>query len=122
MSLRPTSSGVVPFYLLPTLGGARTLPSFRAERFRDRDALVGILEYRYRVWSEPDDRVWVDAVLFTNAGVVAPRVFDALHTARVHESTGLAIAVLGRGAALGRVAVSKGADGIGITVAMSRGF
>jgi len=121
-SLRPTSSGVVPFYLLPTLGGARTLPSFRAERFRDRDALVGILEYRYRVWSEPDDRMWVDAVLFTNAGVVASRVFDALHTARVHESTGLAIAVLGRGAALGRVAVSKGADGIGITVAMSRGF
>lgn len=121
-SLRPTSSGLVPFYVLPTLGGARSLPSFRSERFRDRDALIGTLEYRYRVWSEPDDALWIDAVMFTNAGVVAPRVFHALPTARVHQSTGVAIAVLGRGAALGRIGVSKGADGIGITFAMSTGF
>ena len=121
-SLRPTSAGVVPFYVLPSLGGARTLPSFRSDRFRDRDALLGIFEYRYRVWSEPDDRVWVDAVLFTNAGIVGPRAFDALSTARVHQSTGLAIAVVGRGAALGRVGLSKGSDGWGITFAMSRGF
>ncbi len=121
-SLRPTSSGLVPFYMLPGLGGARTLPSFRSDRFRDRDALLGVLEYRYRVWSEPDDRVWVDAVLFTDAGIVAPRVFDALSTARVHESTGLAIAVVGHGAALGRVGLSKGSDGWGITFVMSRGF
>ncbi len=121
-SLRPTSSGLVPYYMLPGLGGARTLPSFRSDRFRDRDALLGVLEYRYRVWSEPDDRVWVDAVLFTDAGIVAPRVFDALSTARVHESTGLAIAVVGHGAALGRVGLSKGSDGWGITFAMSRGF
>jgi len=121
-SLRPTSSGLVPFYMLPALGGARTLPSFRSDRFRDRDALLGVLEYRYRVWSEPDDRVWVDAVLFTNAGIVAPRVFDALATARVHESTGLAIAIVGRGAAIGRVGLSKGSDGWGITLAMGRGF
>ena len=121
-SLRPTSPGVVPFYVLPALGGARTLPSFRSERFRDRDALLGMFEYRYRVWSEPGDALWIDAVLFTNAGVVAPRVFDAIANARVHQSTGLAIALLGRGTALGRIAVSKGADGIGITFAMSGGF
>jgi len=66
--------------------------------------------------------VWVDAVLFTNAGIVAPRAVDAVATARVHESTGLAIAVVGHGAALGRIAVSKGGDGIGVTFAMGRGF
>jgi hypothetical protein len=121
-SLRPTSPGVVPFYELPTLGGAQSLPSFRSERFRDRDALLGKFEYRYRLWSEPGNAIWMDAVLFTNAGVVAPRVFDGLTTARVHQSTGFAIAVLGRGADLGRLAVSKGADGIGITFAMSGGF
>ncbi|HEY3221638.1 MAG TPA: hypothetical protein VGJ80_12970 [Gemmatimonadales bacterium] len=121
-SLRRTSSGVVPFYVLPTLGGARSLPSFRTERFRDRDALLGMFEYRYRVWSEPGDALWIDAVLFTDAGVVAPRVFDALTTARVHQSTGFGIAVLGRGTALGRIAVSKGADGVGITFVMSGGF
>lgn len=121
-SLRRRSSGVVPFYMLPALGGARTLPSFRAERFRDRDALLGMFEYRYRIWSEPGDALWIDAVLFTNAGIVAPRVFDAIDNARVHQSTGLAIALLGRGSALGRIAISKGADGIGITFAMSGGF
>jgi len=121
-SLRPTSSGVVPFYSLPALGGKGSLPSFRAERFRARDALVGTLEYRYRVWSEPDDALWIDAVLFTNAGVVAHRIFDGLTTARVHQSTGLAIAVLGRGAGVGRLAVSKGADGIGVTFTMGRGY
>ena len=120
-SLRPTSSGVVPFYALPALGGTRSLPSFRSDRFRARDALVGTFEYRYRVWSEPDDALWIDAVMFTNAGVVAPRVFDAT-TARVHQSTGIAIAVLGRGAGVGRIAVSKGADGIGVTFAMGSGF
>jgi len=121
-SLRPQSPGVVPFYMLPALGGARTLPSFRSERFRDRDALVGVLEYRYRVWSEPEDALWLDIVLFTNAGVVAARLADALPTARVHQSTGLALAVLSRGATLGRIAISKGADGVGLTVATSSGF
>jgi hypothetical protein len=121
-SLRPTSSGVVPFYVLPSLGGARSLPSFRSERFRDRDALVGTFEYRYRVWSDPEDARWIDAVLFTNAGVVAPRVFTALPDARVHQSTGVAIALLSRGAAVGRIAVSKGSDGVGITVVMGSGF
>jgi hypothetical protein len=121
-SLRPTSAGVVPFYVLPALGGAKSLPSFRSERFRDRDALLGTLEYRYRIWSEPGDALWIDAVLFTNAGIVAPRVVDAIATARVHQSTGFAFAVLSRSTALGRIAVSKGADGIGITFAMSGGL
>jgi len=121
-SLRPTSAGVVPFYELPTLGGPQSLPSFRSQRFRDRDALLGTFEYRYRLWSEPGDAIWIDGVVFTDAGVVAPHVFDGLTTARVHQSTGFAIAVLGRGADLGRIAISKGADGIGITFAMSGGF
>lgn len=121
-SLRPTSAGVVPFYVLPALGGAKSLPSFRSERFRDRDALLGTFEYRYRLWSEPGDALWIDAVLFTNAGIVAPRVVDAIATARVHQSTGLAFAVLSRGTAVGRIAVSKGADGVGITFATSGGF
>jgi outer membrane protein assembly factor BamA len=121
-SLRRTSAGVVPFYVLPALGGATSLPSFRSERFRDRDAVLGTFEYRYRIWSEPGDALWIDAVLFTTAGMVAPRVVDAITTARVHQSTGFAFAVLSHGSALGRIAVSKGADGIGITFAMSGGL
>jgi hypothetical protein len=43
------STGTVPFYLLPTLGGRDTLRGYIAGRWRDRAAWHGSVEYRFWV-------------------------------------------------------------------------
>jgi hypothetical protein len=121
-SLRPASPGQVPFYALPTLGGAQSLPSFRSERFRDRDVLLGKVEYRYRVWNDPADALWADVVLFTYGGIVAGRLVDELAGARLHQSTGFAIAVIMPQTLVARIGVSKGADGVGLSLSMGGAF
>jgi outer membrane protein assembly factor BamA len=60
----------VPFYLLPTLGGARWLRGFDHERFRDRNAVVMQAEYGWDVSRT------LGAVVFYERGTVARRVSD----------------------------------------------
>ena len=60
------SGNFVPFYLQPTLGGAKGLRGFRESRFRDQNSVVVGAEYRWQAW-------WaLDAALFADAGMVAP--------------------------------------------------
>lgn len=56
----------VPFYLMPTLGGARLLRGYDRQRFRDRSALLISAEYRYEI------NPFLMAALFYDAGQVAP--------------------------------------------------
>ena len=56
----------VPFYLMPTLGGARLLRGYDRQRFRDRSALLLSAEYRYEL------NPFLMAALFYDAGQVAP--------------------------------------------------
>ncbi len=56
----------VPFYLMPTLGGARTLRGYERQRFRDRSLLLLSAEYRYEV------NPFLMAAVFYDAGQVAP--------------------------------------------------
>jgi outer membrane protein assembly factor BamA len=51
----------IPFFLLPTLGGAEDLRGFREFRFRDKHSLVFNLEYRWEVFSGLDMAVFGDA-------------------------------------------------------------
>jgi outer membrane translocation and assembly module TamA len=60
----------VPFYLQRTLGGARLLRGFVTDRFRDRALLVMQAEYAW------DLSPFLNAVLFYEAGAVAPRLGD----------------------------------------------
>lgn len=68
--------GVVPFFLLPTLGGVDSLQAFGNDRFRDRNAVLMNAELRYRATGA------IRLSLFVGAGEVFPRVkdlrFDAL--------------------------------------------
>jgi hypothetical protein len=61
---------VVPFYLMPTLGGNDSLRGFREYRFRGPHAILGQAEYRWELWSG------LDAALFYDAGKVADRRAD----------------------------------------------
>jgi hypothetical protein len=59
------SDQTVPFYLQPTLGGARNLRGFREFRFRDRNAVLVGAEYQWEAW-------WaLDVAFFADAGTVA---------------------------------------------------
>jgi Omp85 superfamily domain len=56
----------VPYYLLPTLGGARNLRGFREFRYRDKNSVLATAEYQWEAW-------WaLDVALFADAGTVAP--------------------------------------------------
>ena len=61
-SARPDAGNDVPFYLQPTIGGARTLRGYRTFRFRDRSALLLQAEYRWRI------NELVTGALFTTPG------------------------------------------------------
>lgn len=56
----------VPFYLMPTLGGARTLRGYDRQRFRDRSLIYLSAEYRYEV------NPFLMGAVFYDAGQVAP--------------------------------------------------
>lgn len=64
------SGDLVPFFLMPTLGGSDFLRGFRNYRFRDRHAMLLTGEYRWYA------QEYLDGVLFYEAGKVAPRLAD----------------------------------------------
>jgi hypothetical protein len=59
---------VIPYFMLPTLGGRDTLPSFKEYRFTDRQSLLLRTELR---WTASP---MVDMAFFFDQGKVAPRV------------------------------------------------
>ncbi len=64
------STQQVPFFLMPTLGGSEDLRGYREFRFRDKNALVLNLEYRWEAFSG------LDMALFGDAGNVFQNVDD----------------------------------------------
>ena len=57
----------MPFYYMPDLGGGERLRGFRERRFRDKNAVLAQIEYRwYASW-------FLDMALFVDAGKVAAR-------------------------------------------------
>ena len=63
-SARPEAGQEVPFYLQPTLGGARSLRGYRTFRYRDRSAVLVQAEYRWRI------NEFVTGALFYDTGAV----------------------------------------------------
>jgi len=62
----PVGGRRVPFYLMPTVGGADSLRGFREFRFRDAAAVNVNVEYRWEAFSG------LDLALFVDAGDVGP--------------------------------------------------
>jgi outer membrane protein assembly factor BamA len=66
-----TASGsVVPFYMLPSVGGKNTLRGYTDFRFHDNDLQDFNIESRWAIWSH------LDGVGFADFGKVAPRAGD----------------------------------------------
>ena len=58
------NGGMVPFYLMETIGGANSIRGFREYRFRGSRNLLLNAEYRWEVWT------YVDFAFFYDAGKV----------------------------------------------------
>lgn len=87
LALSNSSSGVVPFYLQPTLGGSDiesrlTLRGFNDYRFRALDAAMVSVDYRIPVFDP------IGAVLFYDAGTVGNSV-SALSFAHARQNGGV---------------------------------
>ncbi len=62
---------VVPYFLLPSLGGGTTLRGYPSWRFRDRHSLLGSVEWRWI-----PNRLALDLVFFYDAGKVTSNRAD----------------------------------------------
>lgn len=60
----------MPFYLMPTLGGADTLRGYSNYRFHDRNLLLASAESRWPIFAH------MDAAVFVDSGTVAARAGD----------------------------------------------
>lgn len=100
----------IPFYLMPALGGSHTLRAFANYRFHDRHFAVANLEVRVALLAH------LDAVVFADAGNVAPRMAD-LNLSRT--SFGIGFRLHSEKATFGRLDVTKGVEGWRLTVSSS---
>ena len=98
----PDGSQVVPFYLLPSLGGHNTLRAYTDYRFHDRTLLLVNVESRWLLFRH------VDAVAFVDAGSVAPRARDLDLEKRGY---GVGIRVHSERSTFARIDVAHGAEG-----------
>ncbi len=106
---------VVPFYLLPELGGNSSLRGYSSWRFRDRARLLLSGEYR---WSAGP---LVDMSLFGDAGQVAPQLRD-LSLRNLHTSYGVGFSVHTPSATVTRLEVARSREGVGLLISFSPSF
>jgi hypothetical protein len=100
-----TSSGdVVPFYLMPSLGGQNTLRGYYDYRFHDNDMQSFNAESRWALFAH------VDAAAFVDAGKVAPRAGD-LDFKHLKKSYGAGLRVHNASSTLARLDIGHSTEG-----------
>lgn len=108
--------GVVPYFLLPALGGGTTLRAYQSWRFRDRHALLFQGEFRWN-----PNLLGLEMALFYDAGTVAPtrgRLTRSPFTADV--GVGMRIHSFTRVPA--RIELAKGEDGFKLVLGAKAAF
>jgi hypothetical protein len=99
---RADEGQVVPFYFLPSLGGANTLRAYPSYRFHDRNLLAVNAEARVKLFTH------VDWAAFVDAGNVAPAM-GGLNLDR--RSFGMGFRVHTQTATVARLDVAHGNEG-----------
>jgi hypothetical protein len=100
-----TSSGhLVPFYLMPSLGGQNTLRGYRDYRFHDNDMQAFNAESRWALFTN------VDAAVFVDAGKVTPRAGD-LDFKHLRKSYGAGLRVHNATSTLARLDIGHSTEG-----------
>jgi outer membrane protein assembly factor BamA len=104
-----SAGNTVPFYLLPTLGGGRSLRGYGDYRFRDYNLLLLNAEYRWRVFGA------LDGALFYDAGNVQPRFAD-LDLTHLKTSYGIGFRFHSNDTTFFRLDVGRSAEGTRLLV------
>jgi hypothetical protein len=100
-----TATGhLVPFYLMPSLGGQNTLRGYRDYRFHDTNMQVFNAESRWALFTH------VDAAVFVDAGKVASRAGD-LDFKDLRRSYGAGLRVHNATSTLARLDIGHGTEG-----------
>jgi surface antigen Omp85-like protein len=100
----PDSGNDVPYYYMPTLGGAYMVRGLANYRFRDRNVVFTNVEYRYEL------NAFMTGLAFYDAGTVAPTL-SALKLNDVKWDYGFGVRFGFLGAATMRTEISFGAEG-----------
>ncbi len=116
------TSGELPFWALPSLGGPDSLRGYIANRFVDRAAWHATAEYR--TWVIPRGFALTDAIrmerfgvaLFYELGTVAPRVAD-LDDAEIHDSYGVGLRMAFERTAVFRIDIGFSDEDTAVTAA-----
>lgn len=113
--LSQTAAGhQIPFFLMPTLGGADQLRAYRSYRFRDRHAALLSAEYRWAVHE------MVDVAALYEAGMVSFTV-RGLSLANMPQSAGGGIRLHTKTSDLLRVDLACGRDGCKLAFGVTAG-
>jgi surface antigen Omp85-like protein len=106
------NGNVVPFFLMPYLGGGSDLRGYNNYRFRDRHSLLFTAEYRWYA------QEFLDGVIFYDAGKAVPTRSD-LDFSRLKSSVGAGIRFHGPQTTVLRLEVARGREGLRIIFAFS---
>jgi outer membrane translocation and assembly module TamA len=110
-----SGDSVVPFYLMPSLGGGNTLRGYYNYRFHDRQMQSFNAESRVAVFTN------LDVATFLDTGKVARRAGD-LDFTHLKTAFGVGVRVHNASSTLVRVDVGHGAEGWQAAFAMSDPF
>ena len=121
------TSGDLPFWALPSLGGADTLRGYIGNRFTDRTAWHAVAEWR--LWVIPRGAAITDTIRFERFGVaffyelgsVAPSLSDLPHST-THDSYGIGLRTLFERTALFRADFGFGDEGMAFTLSYGLSF
>jgi ATP:ADP antiporter, AAA family len=115
-SATATSAGnAVPYFLMPDLGGSRSLRGYSTWRFRDRNSLLLSGEWRWTAGP------FVDMALFADAGTVAPRFAD-LDWRGMKKSYGIGASFHTFTRTVTRLELSRTSNGTSVGVSFSPNF
>ncbi|MFC1558063.1 BamA/TamA family outer membrane protein [candidate division KSB1 bacterium] len=113
---RSVSDKKIPFYYLSELGEQETIRGFTRNRFRDRDMILGSLEYHYPIW-----RV-LDAEFFIDAGQVSENIFKNLSKNKFHPGYGGSLSIWGSDKVIVRFTIGKSRDRMRYYLSINKDF
>ncbi|MEQ8763320.1 MAG: BamA/TamA family outer membrane protein [Planctomycetota bacterium] len=122
-----STTGDLPFWALPSLGGSDTLRGYIGNRWTDRSSWHASAEYRF--WAVPRGvaitrRIRIERLgmaVFAEMGSVAPRL-DRLGSAVIRESYGVSFRATFDRQALFRIDVGWSPEGTNLTIAYGLSF
>ncbi len=112
---QPVAGGVVPYFLMPTLGGSTTVRGLSNDRLRDRQLALLQVEYR---WAPSH---FLDMALFADAGTVAPRRAE-LSLRRVQTAYGIGFRFHSPTAVVLRADLAWSREGMRVILGSGAGF